>query len=111
MSYTKEESFRLYCYTRLVATDDKKLNKTRNEIYDNYDKWFYLDENYFLDIREERFQKLLNHEIITKSFNKKCYRTTRIGQPEFYKLLIDRYGIAPLKRKSDKQLKYRLTFN
>ena len=111
MSYTKEQSFNFYCDKYLVDTNDKTLFKSRNDIFQHYNKWFHSDEN-ITDYKYLEWRTSFRNECNsskTLKLEKKMHKSSKIGAPEFYQMLENKYGIPPLIRKSDKQLKYKLT--
>jgi hypothetical protein len=106
---SKEESFELFCNNCLIEMDE--LGVPRNNMYYIYDLWYSRPENKNVEEQSYYYHHSEEYYHYTKSQYKllelSFYKTTRIGRPEFYKMLTEKYG-EPEKRKGE--LSYRVNF-
>jgi hypothetical protein len=87
--------FQVFTIEKLIQTYDKIEGKmNRNDIYDSYSKWFY--DNILLNGSYDE----------NNDYTPTTYTYKKIGRVEFYKMLIQVYGEAPLINRKTKQYSY-----
>jgi hypothetical protein len=97
---SNNDNFNSFCDKYFIPTSDNS-SISRCDMHRQYEKWYYTSS--------ENANGIGIPDKGTTLFKKGRYNTRKIGKPEFYKLLVDKYGEAPLKARRTKQLYYRLT--